>query len=81
MHTIANGVCYGKLGGLFDDVNIPGLGLLTSVAPLLYTNAKYGATRFVPDISTNNISVLNLYDYFHFKVESLTYVFVKHNIK
>lgn len=80
MHTIKNGICYGKLGGIFNDVRIPGLGFLTACAPLLFAHERYGATKFVPDISTNNLPVFNLYDYFHFHVEGMTYVFVKHNI-
>lgn len=79
MHQFKDGVCYGKLGGIFDDVKIPGLGFLTVCAPLLFAHEKYGVTRFVPDISTNNIPVFNLYDYFHFHIEGITYVFVKHS--
>ena len=79
MHTIKDGACYGKLGGIFNDVKIPGLGFLTACAPLLFVHERYGVTKFIPDISANNMPVLNLYDYFHFNVVSMTYVFVKHN--
>lgn len=81
MHSIKGEVCEGKLGGVFSDVKIPGLGFLTACAPLLFTAEKYGVKEFVPDISSNNIPVLSLYDYFNFKIKSLSYVFVKHNIK
>ena len=64
--------------GIVLYVGIPGLGFLTAVAPLFFANEKYGVTKFVPDISTNNLPVLGLYDYFKFNVEELTYVFVKH---
>ena len=79
MHTIKDGICYGKLGGIFNDVRIPGIGFLTACAPLLFAHERYGVTKFIPDISANNMPVLNLYDYFHFNVVSMTYVFVKHN--
>ena len=79
MHHIEEKFCYGKLGGIFSDVKIPGLGFLTCCAPLLFANEKYGVTTFYPEISTNNLPVLNLYDYFHFNIMKITYVFVKHN--
>lgn len=79
MHKILGDVCYGKLGGVFSDVKIPGLGFLTACAPLLFAYEKYGVKEFRPDISTNNTSVLGLYNYFHFNIDKLTYVFVKHN--
>lgn len=78
MHQICGDVCYGKLGGVFSDVNIPGLGFLTVCAPLLYAYEKYGVKKFVPDISANNTPVLSLYNYFHFHIEEMTYVYVKH---
>lgn len=78
MYNVNDKICYGKLGGLFDDVNIPGLGFLVVCTPLIYTAENYGVEKFIPDISTNNMPVVGLYEYMHFHIEGLSYVFVKH---
>lgn len=78
MFVVKDGICFGKLGGIYKNVQVPGLGLLTTCTPLLYTHDKYGVNKFIPDVSSNNIPVVRLYNYIHAKLESLTYVFVKH---
>lgn len=78
MFEIKDEVCFGKLGGIYSNVNIPGIGMLVVCTPLFYTHDRYGINKFIPDISSNNIPVLGLYNYLHAKFEGLQYVFVKH---
>lgn len=79
MYTINERICHGILGGIFDDVRIPGIGFLVACSPLLFTSKENNTNKFVADISTNNIPVVELYEYLHFHIDEMTYVFVKHN--
>jgi hypothetical protein len=78
MYAMEGDVCHGKLGGIYPDVKVPGLGFLVTCTPLLFTSERYGARSFVADVSANNYSVVSLYEYMHFRLEGMTYVFAKH---
>lgn len=78
MFAMDGEVCHGKLGGIYPDVKIPGLGFLVACSPLLFTSDRYGARRFLADVSSNNLAVVSLYEYMHSHIESMTYVFAKH---
>ena len=80
MERFENGVLHGLLGGIFEEEQSEGLGLLTACASFISANKynrpfKIGKTA----ISSNNIPMLQIYNYLHFKIDSMTYVFVKHN--
>lgn len=78
MYELKGETCWGKLGGIYPDSKVPGLGFLVACAPLLFTSERYGARRFVADVSSNNMPVVGLYEYLHFRMEGMTYVFAKH---
>lgn len=78
MYRIGNKKCYGMLGGIFSDIKIPGIGLLTGCIPLIYTSEKYDINEFLPEISSNNIPMLKVYNYLKAPIVDLKYVFVKH---
>lgn len=78
MYSMEGDTCLGKLGGIFPDIQVPGLGFLVTCSPLLFTAERYGARKFVADVSSNNMPIVSLYEYLHFRMEGLTYVFAKH---
>lgn len=69
----------GLLGGIFYKFQEQGLGLLTPSFPFLAQklfNKEY--KNVVTSISSNNIPVVQLYNYLNFKIINTTYVFIKH---
>ena len=75
-----NGISYGLLGGIYECEQSEGYGLLT--ACFGFITAKKNSSPFkkaVTTISSNNVPMVNLYNYLQFKIDSMRYVFVKHN--
>lgn len=70
----------GLLGGVYESVQAEGLGILTGCIGFLI-GKKYNRpfTALKTSISSNNIPMLQIYNYLHFKIDKMTYVFVKHN--
>lgn len=67
------------LNGLYSPYQGKGLGILTPASPLLYARkSEIAVGRVRTSISSNNIPVVKLYNRLHFMLDSLTYVFVKH---
>ena len=75
-----NGIIQGLLGGIFRDYQASGYGLV--LASIHFFEAKKYNTplrRFKTAISSNNIPMLQLYDYLCYKIDGMSYVFIKHN--
>ena len=75
-----NGIVSGLLGGIYEGEQAAGYGLLTASSRFL--SAKTKESPFVKmrtSISSNNIPMLQIYNYLHFIIDNMTYVFVKHN--
>jgi len=80
VRELENGTSYGLLGGIFEDYQMEGLGLMTCSIGFINAhkiNRPFKVMR--TSISSNNTPVLQFYNYLDFKVDSMTYVFVKHN--
>ncbi len=79
MHKIENDILTGLVGGVYEKYQDEGLGILTPSAPFIY--AHQGGDQFkkmITCISSNNMPVIQLYDYLGFKIDDIRYVFVKH---
>ncbi len=69
----------GLLGGIFLDFQEQGLGLLTpSFLFLAQKILKKEYKNVVTSISSNNVPVVQLYNYLNYKILNTIYVFVKH---
>lgn len=70
----------GLLGGIFTQYQGFGLGWLICCQPFVYAYQKsLPFKRMITSISSNNVPVVELYNYFDFKVKDTRYVYVKHN--
>lgn len=79
-HIGDDGEKHGVLGGIFKKYQDMGLGLMT--AGLAFMIAHNNNTPFKvmkTAVSSNNPGVWQFYNYLGFKIDSMTYVFVKHN--
>ena len=80
MYRENNGVLTGLLGGIYEREQSEGYGLLTACHG--YLTAKKNNQPFIKartSISSNNIPMLQIYNYLGFKIDGMNYVFVKHN--
>lgn len=68
--------CYGLLGGVFKEYQSSGLGLFLHYVDLNKVFEKYDAMKTT--LSSNNIKVINLWQYFSAKMSRIRYVYVKH---
>ena len=68
--------CYGLLGGLFQEYQSSGLGLFLHYVDLNKVFEKYDVMKTT--LSSNNIKVINLWQYFSAKMSRIRYVYVKH---
>jgi hypothetical protein len=74
------GNIYGLLGGIYETVQSEGYGLLTScIEFIIYHKNKQSFKKLFTAISSNNVPMVQIYNYLQFKVDKMTYVFVKHN--
>ena len=70
----------GLLGGIYAEYQSLGLGALTTCSLPLYIKKKnLNVKRILGDISSNNIPVWVLYEFFGYRAFNPRYVFVKHN--
>lgn len=79
LFKIKDGICHGLLGGLYEKFQDAGYGLLTTAFGFMYCREnnikiKRGKTA----CSSNNLPILQFYNYLNFKIDSLHYVLVKH---
>lgn len=81
MHRDYNGVHMGLLGGVYESEQSEGLGLLTGCVGFLVGKKYYRPFKQLKtSISSNNVPMVEIYNYLNFKVDNMVYVFVKHNI-
>ena len=74
-----NGTITALLGGIFENYQSYGLGMLTSSFHFFSArNRNVPFEKMITSISSNNYPVYELYNYLGFKTYQMTYVFVKH---
>lgn len=80
MHREKEGMLSGLLGGIYEGQQSEGYGLLTACFEFLVAK-KYNRpfVKIQTAISSNNFPMLQIYNYLRFKIDNMTYVFVKHN--
>jgi len=79
MFRIDNRVLYGLLGGIYKKHQDCGLGLLTPIAGLLFCKEhNIRIEKMITSISSNNVPVMQLYNYLNFTINSIKYVYIKH---
>lgn len=79
MFKLENDIAHAILGGIYKGYQGYGLGVLTPSALMLYSKKGGAKIKMMKtSISSNNIPVLQFYNYFNFKITSMTYVFIKH---
>lgn len=79
-HIDEDGTKHGVLGGIFEKYQDMGLGIMTAGLPFMMAKKRDSPlTVFRTSISSNNPHVWQFYNYLGFKIDKMTYVFVKHN--
>lgn len=79
-HIDDSGVRHGVLGGIFEKYQDMGLGIMTAGLALIMAKKKNVPLKvFRTSISSNNPHVWQFYSYLGYKIDNMTYVFVKHN--
>ena len=68
--------CFGLLGGLFNEYQSSGWGVFLHYADLKKAFEKYDVMR--TSLSSNNIKVINLWQYFSAKLLKMKYVYTMH---
>ena len=79
MYREKDGVSYGLLGGLCESEQSEGYGLLTACSGFI--TAKKNSAPFKKTftaISSNNVSMLQIYNYLNYKIDKMMYVYIKH---
>ena len=79
MYRKKDDIIYGLLGGIYEDEQSEGLGLLTACIGFLTAKKENDPfKKVVTSISANNVPMVQIYNYLNFKIDNMTYVFVKH---
>lgn len=79
MFRIKQGAVDGLLGGIYKKYQDCGMGILTPTSPFLYAKKRnIQFKKMITSISSNNMPVIQLYNFLNFKIDNMTYVFVKH---
>ncbi len=67
------------LGGIYEQYQNMGIGILTACSPILFCKAQnMDIKKETTSVSSNNFSVLQFYNYLDFKIDKMCYVLVKH---
>ena len=77
LYKVTNGIYHGLLGGIFNNYQGVGIGALTTIGGYLCALNNPEIKNIETKISSNNIEVLKLYNYFDFKIDNIHNVFVK----
>lgn len=73
------GIRYGFLGGVYEEFQSMGLGVATAAIGLITAHKTHKPFKKVHTaISSNNIPMMQIYNYLQYKIDSMTYVYVKH---
>ena len=79
MYKQEDGLVEMILGGIFEEFQSRGIGIMTPTRHLLYAKQTGEIIKKVSTtISSNNTPVWKIYNHFDFKIDNLFYVFVKH---
>lgn len=79
MHREKDGIVHGLLGGIYENEQAEGLGLLTACFGFLTAKKENRPfVKAVTAISANNVPMVQIYNYLNFKIDNMTYVFIKH---
>lgn len=80
LSRIKAGINYGLLGGVYEEYQKEGYGILTAANNCLFPKIMglNDVKRCKTVISSNNMPVIDFYSYLHFKVNNLEYVLIKH---
>lgn len=80
MYKKENDTVDGLLGGIFEEYQDSGYGLITPLQLFLYAykDDEFCFKKMITSISSNNAPVVELYNYLNFRLTDTTYVFVKH---
>jgi ribosomal protein S18 acetylase RimI-like enzyme len=74
-----DGAITALLGGIFNEYQSYGLGLLTSSFHFITANNNNKPfEKLVTSVSSNNVPVFEFYNYLGFKIYQMSYVYVKH---
>mgnify|MGYP003308450908 CR=1 FL=1 len=80
MDRFQNGIYTGLLGGIFKDSQSAGLALCTGGGRFIDCHKRNAPfKKMKTSISSNNMPVVQVYNHMGYKVDNLTYVFIKHN--
>ncbi len=75
-----DGTRIGLLGGIYEQYQSEGLGLMTACVGFINAHKENQPFKIMrTSISSNNIPMMQFYNYLGFNIDSMTYVFVKHN--
>ncbi len=75
-----DGTRHGLLGGVYKNYQNMGLGLMTACSSFISAQKENKPFKVMrTTISSNNVPMMQFYNYLNFKVDSMSYVFVKHN--
>lgn len=77
LYKVVDGVYHGLLGGIFEEYQGKGLGMLTSLGGYLCSQNDSNIKKIETKISSNNMEVLKLYNYLDFRIDNIHNVFVK----
>lgn len=79
LRRIKDRVSYGLLGGVYEKYQDEGYGMLTAAGNCLFPKLMgYDMKISRTAISSNNMPVLNFYNYLQFKIDKMEYVLIKH---
>lgn len=79
-HVDDDGTRHGLLGGIFEKYQNMGLGIMTAGLSFMMAKKNNTGLKIVRTaVSSNNPSVWQFYNYLGYKIDKMTYVFVKHN--
>lgn len=77
--NLADGTHMGLLGGIYEDFQSKGLGIISaSIIHIYYKKENRFLKQMRTNISSNNEPVFRCYNYLNYNFEKFTYVFVKH---
>ncbi len=74
----SNGIRSGLLGGLFEEFQSAGLGLVLMLSIYWLKNNGYDFKLYKTKVSSNNLPVIQLYNFLHYEQVGFDNVFIKH---
>lgn len=79
-HIDDDGTKHGLLGGIYEKYQDMGLGIMTTCLAFIMAKKNNCGFKIIRTaVSSNNPHVWQFYNYLGFKIDKMSYVFVKHN--